>query len=76
MDVAWVQVGKVYVSFHHMGVYGCPKLRDRMTPELKARMQGQSCFNFTKRDEALFKELEQVTSDGFAAFRKAGYLTS
>ena len=74
MPIAWVQVGKGYVSFHHMGVYGCPKLRDGLSAELKARMQGKSCFNFKKPDEILFKELEQLTADGFLAFRKAGYL--
>ncbi len=76
MDIAWVQIGRGYVSFHHMGVYGCPKLRGGFSLALKARMQGKSCFNFSKPDEALFKELEQVTLDGFAAFRNAGYLTS
>jgi hypothetical protein len=75
MDIAWVEIRKAYVSFHHMGVYACPRLRESMAPELKARMQGKSCFNFAKLDEALFKQLEQVTSDGFAAFRTAGYIT-
>jgi hypothetical protein len=74
MDVAWVQVGKAYVSFHHMGVYGCAAPKGGLSPGLKARMQGKSCFNFSKQDEALFTELEKVTSDGFAALRKAKLL--
>jgi hypothetical protein len=74
MDIAWIRLGKNYVSFHHMGVYGCEDLREKLSPALKARMQGKSCFNFKKPDEALFAELEQVTVDCFAAFRKAGYL--
>jgi hypothetical protein len=75
MDIAWVDIGKAYVSFHHMGVYASPGRGESMAPELKARMQGKSCFNFAKFDEALFKQLEQVTADGFAAFRAAGYIT-
>ena len=74
MDIAWIRIGKNYVSFHHMGVYACEKLRDSLSPALKARMQGKSCFNFKQQDEALFRELEQAAVDGFAAFRKAGYL--
>ena len=74
MDIAWIRIGKNYVSFHHMGVYGCEALRESLSPALKARMQGKSCFNFKKPDEALFRELEQITVDGFAAFGKAGYL--
>jgi hypothetical protein len=75
MPVAWVQMDKNYVGFHHMGVYGFAKLRDGMSWELKARMQGKSCFNFKTADEKLFKELEQITARGFDAFKKAGFLS-
>jgi hypothetical protein len=75
MPVAWVEIGKNYVSFHHMGVYAFPKLRDGMSAGLKARMQGKSCFNFKTADEKLFAELAQVSAQGFAAFRQAGFLT-
>jgi len=71
--VAWVQVGKGYVSYHFMPVYMFPQLRERMTEKLQARMQGKSCFNFKAVDEALFKELETVTAEGFAICRKAGF---
>src|ERR1044071_2682240 len=46
IPVAWVQVGKAYVSYHLMGIYGNTRLRDSMSKELKARMQGKTCFNF------------------------------
>src|ERR1043166_7971905 len=36
IPVAWVQVGKAYVSFHLMGVYGNPKLLDDCSKELRA----------------------------------------
>jgi hypothetical protein len=45
-----------------------------MSNELKARMQGKSCFNFTSDDEVLFTELEQLTVRGVAGFRKAGFI--
>jgi hypothetical protein len=73
--VAWVQIGKAYVSYHLMGVYGNAALRDEMSKELKARMQGQTCFNFMSDDEALFNELEQLTVQGIAGFRKAGFIS-
>jgi len=31
-------------------------------------------FNFKTEDEALFKELEDLTARGFTAFKKAGYI--
>ena len=70
---AWVQIGKAFVSYHFMPVYMFAKLREQMSGKLKARMQGKSCFNFKVLDESLFKELEQVTTEGFAMCRKAGF---
>ena len=74
IPVAWTEIGKNYVSYHLMPVSGCPQLRDGMSKKLKARMQGKSCFNFKVADEMLFKELEKITVQGFAIFRKAGYI--
>jgi hypothetical protein len=51
--VAGVRPGKRYVSFYLMPVYGFPELAQDMSPELRRRMQGKSCFNFTIVDEAL-----------------------
>jgi hypothetical protein len=70
--VAWVKVGKSYVSYHFMPVYMFPRLRDGMSEKLRARMQGKSCFNFKAADEMLFKELEQLTTKGLALGREAG----
>lgn len=75
MPVAWVEIAKNYVSFHHMGVYAFPAVRAEMSAKLQARMQGKSCFNFKTIDEPLFKELEQVAARGFAAFKQAGFLS-
>jgi hypothetical protein len=74
MPIAWVAMGKAYVSFHHMAVYARPDLLKGISKELKARMQGKSCFNFTSVDEALFAELEALTGKGFDAFRNASFM--
>ena len=74
MSVACVEIGKAYVSFHHMGVYARPELLKAVSPALRARMQGKSCFNFKSVDPALFVELEDLTARGFAAFRQAGLM--
>ena len=65
---AGVRMGKAYVSFHLMPVYALPALLEKMSPELKRRMQGKSCFNFSTPDEKLFKELAKLTKLGFAKF--------
>ena len=66
--VAGIRVGKRYVSYYLMSVYAFPDLRDSMSPELRRRMQGKSCFNFTTVDEPLFAELERITQAGFERF--------
>jgi hypothetical protein len=76
IPVAWVQLGKAYVSYHLMGVSGNEKLADAMSPELKARMQGKTCFNFKTADEKLFAELDQLTRESITAFRNAGFMAS
>ncbi len=76
LPVAWVQIGKAYVSYHLMGIYGCPALLDGMSKGLKARMQGKTCFNFKTDDEALFKELESLTGRAITGFAKTGFITT
>jgi hypothetical protein len=56
-----VEVKKNYVSFHLMPVYMYPDLLEDISPALRRRMQGKSCFNFTCIDEQLFGELETLT---------------
>jgi hypothetical protein len=69
-----VRTGKAYVSFYLMPVYACPELLKSMSPELKRRMQGKSCFNFKSPDEKLFKELARLTKAGFARFQDKKFL--
>jgi hypothetical protein len=63
-----VRLGKNYVSFYLMSVYASPELVKAMSPELKKRMQGKSCFNFKAVDKKLFKELRALTKAGAAKF--------
>jgi hypothetical protein len=69
-----VRVGKNYVSFYLMSIYACPDLLKGMSPELKRRMQGKSCFNFKEVDEKLFKELDKLTKAGAARFKDAKFI--
>lgn len=72
--VAWVVLGKTYVSYHLMGMYGNRELLKSLSSELRDRMQGKTCFNFKTVDKALFKELEGLTERSIVAFRKAGFI--
>jgi hypothetical protein len=74
IPVAWVEIGKSYVSYHLMGIYANPKAQQSLSSGLKSRMQGKSCFNFTQCDDTLFAELEQVTTRVNAAFKAAGFV--
>jgi hypothetical protein len=56
-----IRLNKSCVSFYLMPVYMHPELLKRVSPELKQRMQGKSCFNFNAVEPALFKELTALT---------------
>ena len=60
-----VRLGKRYVSYYLMPVYVEPSLLDGISPGLKRRMQGKSCFNFTSADDDLFRELDTLTRAGY-----------
>jgi hypothetical protein len=71
---AGVRRGKRYVSYYLMPVYVEPSLLDGISPELKRRMQGKSCFNFTQVDDALFDELDGLTARGHELYAAHGML--
>ena len=64
-----VKIGKAYVSFHLMPIYMNPKLHATISPELKKRMQGKSCFNFTQVEPEQIAELKRLTAVGFEEFQ-------
>jgi len=67
--VAGTRLGKAYVSFYLMPVYASPELDASVSSELRRRKQGKSCFNFTKVDETLFAELDDLAARGIPGFR-------
>ena len=64
------QVKKNYVSFYLMPVYMYPELLQDISPELRKRMQGKSCFNFKKVETELFKELSDLTRKSVKKFQQ------
>lgn len=70
-EPAWfgaVQLKKNYVSCHLMPLYALPALLDRVSPDLRKRMQGKSCFNFRKVEPELLDALERLTAQCAAAY--------
>jgi hypothetical protein len=71
---AGVRRGKSYVSYYLFSVYLEPGQLDGVSPELRRRMQGKSCFNFTRIDDALFDELDALTERGRDLYAERGLL--
>jgi hypothetical protein len=69
-----VHVKKSYVSFHLMPVYMKPELLASVSSELRARMQGKSCFNFSSLEPALVKELAALTKASYASYKEQGFV--
>lgn len=69
-----VQIKKTFVSVHLMPVYLQPDLLRGVSPELQARMQGKSCFNFKAPEPALFQELAALVEAGYASYKEQGFV--
>ena len=70
-----VRLGKAYVSFHLMPLYMNPTLSKTISPALKKRMQGKTCFNFKVRPEPeALSELKRLTAAGLKQWREKKWL--
>ena len=67
-----VKIGKVYVRFHLMPTYVNPKLQATISPELKKRKQGKSCFNFTHIEPDKIAELRTLAKTAVEQFKAWG----
>jgi hypothetical protein len=75
MWFASVRLGKAYVSFHLMPLYMNAPLTDSVSPELKKRMQGKTCFNFkAEPDIELLAELGRLTEAGLKLWGEKKWL--
>ncbi len=72
---ASVRLGKTYVSFHLMPIYMCPELSGKISPALKKRMQGKTCFNFkTDPEPETIADLKLLTEAAFLQWRDRKWL--
>lgn len=68
---ASLAVNKAYVSFHLFPVYLYPELLDGIG-DLKKRMQGASCFNFSKVDPDQVERIRALVEAGYQRFTTEG----
>lgn len=64
-----VKIGPKKVAFHLMPIYCDPSILNSVSPVLKKKMQGKSCFNFTKMEPELIKELQNLVKKCFDSYR-------
>jgi hypothetical protein len=75
LDFGSVRISKSYVSLHLMPIYMCPELNQSISPELKKRMQGKTCFNFKgDPDPELIEELKRLADDGCKQWTKRNWI--
>jgi hypothetical protein len=65
---ASVQINKNYVSYYLIPVYANKALRDSLSPSLRKRLQGKSCFAFTVVESEQLQELAVITKEGIDGF--------
>lgn len=70
---AAVQSKAGYVALHVYPLYVRPELLETLSTDLRARMQGKSCFNFKRAEQVSDEELRRLLS---AAYESIGFDTS
>jgi len=69
---AMVKTGKKEVSFHLMPLYCHPELVETLSPELKKKMRGKTCFHFRKLNKELSDDLEKLVQHSLHILRQKG----
>jgi hypothetical protein len=70
-----VRLGKAYVSLHLMPLYMDPVLTKTISPALKKRMQGKTCFNFKRGPEPeTLSELSRLTATAFLRWEERKWI--
>jgi hypothetical protein len=67
-----VKTGNRSVSFHLMPLYVFPELITGASAALRRRMLDESSFQFSEVDAPLFRELAELTRQGFDGYRRGG----
>lgn len=62
------------VTFYFMPIYVQPALLDAVSPTLRARLKGKSCFHFKAMDSALAEEVRALVQRGVESYRAQGFL--
>jgi len=62
---AAVQQKASYVALHVFPVYVRPQLLDTLSADLRARMQGKSCFNFKRSEQVPCEEVRNLLQAAF-----------
>lgn len=68
---ASIAINRRYVSFHLFPVYLYPDLLDGIG-DLEKRMQGASCFNFSKVDPDQVERMRALVEAGYRRFKTEG----
>jgi hypothetical protein len=75
LEFGSLRVGKSYVSVHLMPLYMSPVLNESISPELRKRMQGKTCFNFKgDPDPELVEELKRLADEGLKQWAEKSWI--
>ncbi|MBD3197984.1 MAG: hypothetical protein GF317_23240 [Candidatus Lokiarchaeota archaeon] len=72
--IAGVIKQKNYVSFYFSPIYSHPDDFSDISPELNKFLKGKSCFNLTKFNPDLKKEIKTLLSDGIQKYKEIEWI--
>jgi hypothetical protein len=69
-----VLVQKGYVGFYYMPVYGDPRVKELIKPELLKCLKGKSCFHIKKYDREILSQIKDALSVGYNIWHSRKWL--
>ena len=67
-------VQKGYVGFYYMPVYGDPRVKQLIKPELLKCLKGKSCFHIKTYDVEILSQIQDALGVGYTLWQKMGWL--
>lgn len=74
MYFAATKIKKNFVGFYYMPIYMNPEAIKSIKPELLKCLKGKTCFNITKDDPVLYRQIDELLQIGEKAYRERGWL--
>lgn len=63
-----------YISLYNMAIYMNKKLTENLSPALKKKLSGKSCFHLTELNDSMISEIEGLFENSYQYYKDNNWL--